>query len=57
MKALLVIAVLLQITVALQSEGLVRALAELSAFLLVVTIASSTKQQKRQSLELDTEKR
>ncbi|MEF1255116.1 MULTISPECIES: hypothetical protein [unclassified Vibrio] len=57
MKALLVIAVLLQITVALQSEGLVKALAELSAFLLVVTIASSTKQQKRQSLELDTEKR
>ncbi|MGY5539139.1 hypothetical protein [Vibrio brasiliensis] len=57
MKALLVVAVLLQITVALQSEGLVKALAELSAFLLVVTIASSTKQQKRQSLELGTEKR
>lgn len=57
MKALLVVAVLLQITVALQSEGLVKALAELSAFLLVVTIASSAKQQKRQSLELDTEKR
>ncbi|MCZ4293710.1 hypothetical protein [Vibrio sinaloensis] len=57
MKALLVVAVLLQITVALQSEGLVKALAELSAFLLVVTIAFSTKQQKRQSLELDAEKR
>ncbi|MGD8231211.1 hypothetical protein [Vibrio sp. TRT 1302] len=57
MKALLVVAVLLQIMVALQSEGLVKALAELSAFLLVVTIAFSTKQQKRQSLELDAEKR
>ena len=57
MKALLVVAVLLQIMVALQSEGLVKALAELSEFLLVVTISFSTKQQKRQSLELDAEKR
>ncbi|MCG9783573.1 hypothetical protein L1D52_14560 [Vibrio brasiliensis] len=57
MKAILVVAVLLQIIVAVQSEGLIRALTELSAFLLVVAIVVSSKQQKRQSLELETEKR
>lgn len=57
MKAILVVAVLLQITVAVQSEGLIRALTELSAFLLVVAIVVSSKQQKRQSLELEVEKR
>ncbi len=55
MKAILVVAVLLQIIVALQSEGLVKALAELSAFLLVVAIAFNTQQQKRHSLKLETE--
>lgn len=57
MKAILVVAVLLQIIVAVQSEGLIRALTELSAFLLVVVIVVSSKQQKRQSLELEAEKR
>ncbi|EGA66878.1 hypothetical protein [Vibrio brasiliensis] len=57
MKAILVVAVLLQIIVAVQSEGLIRALTELSAFLLVVAIVVSSKQQKRQSLELEAEKR
>ena len=55
MKAVLVIAVLLQIIVAIQSEGLIRALAELSAFLLVLAIVFSYKQQKRRKLELEAE--
>lgn len=55
MKAVLVIAVILQIIVAIQSEGLIRALAELSAFLLVLAIVFSYKQQKRRKLELEAE--
>lgn len=57
MKTILVVAVILQIVVAVQSEGLVRALAELCAFLLVVAIVFSFKQQKRHALELETDKR
>ncbi len=55
MKSVLVIAVILQIIVAIQSEGLIRALAELSAFLLVLAIVFSYKQQKRRKLELESE--
>lgn len=50
MKAALVIAVILQIIVAVQSDGLVRALAELSAFLLVSVLVLSAKPQKRKKL-------
>lgn len=50
MKAALVIAVILQIVVAVQSDGLVRALAELSAFLLVSVLVLSAKSQKRKKL-------
>jgi|GEM_PF-1085285 len=50
MKAALVIAVILQIVVAIQSDGLVRALAELSAFLLVFVLVLSAKTQKRKKL-------
>ncbi|NOH70917.1 hypothetical protein F0225_06125 [Vibrio pectenicida] len=37
-KAIIVLATLLQLIVATQSEGLIRALSELSAFLLVVSL-------------------
>jgi hypothetical protein len=50
MKAALVIAVILQIVVAIQSDGLVRALAELSAFLLVFVLVLCAKTQKRKKL-------
>jgi hypothetical protein len=50
MKAALVIAVILQIVVAIQSDGLVRSLAELSAFLLVFVLVLSAKTQKRKKL-------
>lgn len=49
-KAVLVIAVILQIVVAVQSDGLVRALAELSAFLLVSVLVLSGNTQKRKKL-------
>ncbi|EEX92736.1 hypothetical protein VIOR3934_16006 [Vibrio orientalis CIP 102891 = ATCC 33934] len=49
-KAVLVIAVILQIVVAVQSDGLVRALAELSAFLLVSVLVLSANTQKRKKL-------
>ncbi|MDC5807199.1 hypothetical protein OPW36_23615 [Vibrio europaeus] len=47
MRAILVFAVILQIIVAVQTEGLTRALAELSAFLLVLGLVFSFKQKKR----------
>lgn len=55
MKTVLVSAVLLQIVVAIQSEGLIRSLAELSAFLLVVAIALSHKQQKHAKVNIKAE--
>ncbi len=55
MKAVLVIAVILQIIMAVQSEGLIRALAELSAFLLLVAIVFSYQQQKKQPVKLEPE--
>ena len=53
MRVILVIAVILQIIVAVQSEGLTRALAELSAFLLVLGIVFSFKQKKRAQAATD----
>lgn len=38
MKAMIIVAVLIQIVIAIQSEGLARALAELTAFILVVML-------------------
>lgn len=55
MKTVLVSAVFLQIVVAIQSEGLIRSLAELSAFLLVVAIALSHRQQKHAKLSIEAE--
>ncbi|WP_190277908.1 hypothetical protein [Vibrio sinaloensis] len=55
MKTLLVIAVLLQIVVAIQSEGLIRALAELSAFLLVAAMVLSHRQQKHTKFRLEVD--
>ncbi|MFM2590414.1 hypothetical protein [Vibrio sp. TBV020] len=49
-KAALIAAVILQIVVAVQTEGLIRALAELSAFLLVLALVFSLKSQKRRKL-------
>lgn len=53
MKVVLVIAVILQIIMAVQSEGLIRALAELSAFLLLVAIVFSYQQQKKQPVKFE----
>lgn len=50
-KLALVSAVILQIVVAIYSEGLVRALAELSAFLLVIAIGVNYKHQKSRKLQ------
>ena len=55
MKAVLIIAVILQIIVAMQSEGLIRALAELSAFLLLVAIVFSHQQNKTPPIKTDSE--
>ncbi|WP_204243993.1 hypothetical protein [Vibrio galatheae] len=46
MRVVLVVAVIVQIIVAIQSEGLVRSLAELSAFLLVLAIVFQFKSSK-----------
>ena len=47
-KIIIVLATLLQIFIAMQSEGLVRALVELSAFLMLISLALEFK-LKRQS--------
>ncbi|MBU2898003.1 hypothetical protein [Vibrio hepatarius] len=47
-KTIIVLATLLQLIVAIQSEGLIRALSELSAFLLVVSLLIMSR-AKRQS--------
>ncbi|MEZ8099620.1 MULTISPECIES: hypothetical protein [Vibrio] len=54
-KAVLVIGVILQIVVAIQSEGLARSLAELSAFLLVLAIVFNLKTSKRKKQQCKTE--
>ncbi|WP_167469883.1 hypothetical protein [Vibrio aquaticus] len=46
-KAALVIAAILQIIVAIQTDGLIRALAELSAFLLIAALVWSLKPRKQ----------
>lgn len=43
MKAMIIVAVLIQIVIAIQSEGLARALAELTAFILVVMLVLEKK--------------
>ncbi len=50
-KAILVFAVILQIIVAVQSEGLARSLAELTAFLLVCAFVFNLKASKRSKLQ------
>jgi len=55
MKAVLVIAVILQIVVAIQSEGLARSLAEFSAFLLVLAIVFDLKTSKRKKRQPNVE--
>ncbi|WP_070963721.1 hypothetical protein [Vibrio sonorensis] len=47
MRAVLIFLVLLQIVIAMQSSGLHRALAELTAFLLVVVIVVQHKKSRR----------
>ena len=45
MKAILIVAIVLQVIVATQSEGLTRSLAELCAFLLVMGLVFSIKKR------------
>lgn len=54
-KAILVFAVILQIIVAVQSEGLARSLAELTAFLLVLAFVFNLKASKRNKLQGNTD--
>lgn len=49
MKMVLVSAVLLQIALAIVSEGLIRSLAELTAFVLTVALIISIKKAKQQN--------
>ncbi|MCG9683275.1 hypothetical protein L1D31_11895 [Vibrio sp. Isolate23] len=55
MKAVIVLAILIQILVAVQSEGLVRSLAELSAFVFVVALVLRYQRQKRRKLKVEPE--
>ncbi|USD42005.1 hypothetical protein J4N42_04600 [Vibrio sp. SCSIO 43135] len=55
MKILLAAAVLLQIVVAVQTEGLTRALVELSAFLLVLAIVFSIRSSKKVAAKIEAE--
>lgn len=54
-KAILIFAVVVQIVLAIQTEGLTRALAELSAFLLLVGLVAMHKQQKRLQEKIEPE--
>ena len=54
-KVVLLLAVVLQLIVAIQTEGLTRALSELSAFLLLVALVANHKQQKRMKVKLEPE--
>lgn len=49
MKIIILVAIVLQITLAIQSEGLVRSIAELTAFLLVASLVLNYKQSTRTS--------
>ncbi|WP_171352178.1 hypothetical protein [Vibrio coralliilyticus] len=53
MKAVIVLAILIQILVAVQSEGLVRSLAELSAFLFIAALVLIYQRQKRRKLKIE----
>ncbi|MCM5510603.1 hypothetical protein ACK1CN_02815 [Vibrio coralliilyticus] len=55
MKAVIVLAILIQILVAVQSEGLVRSLAELSAFLFITALVLIYQRQKRRKLKIEPE--
>ncbi|CAM3187569.1 hypothetical protein [Vibrio neptunius] len=55
MKAVIVLAILIQILVAVQSEGLVRSLAELSAFLFIAALVLIYQRQKRKKLKIEPE--
>ncbi|MCG9598019.1 hypothetical protein L1D15_14965 [Vibrio sp. Isolate25] len=55
MKAVIVLAILIQILVAVQSEGLVRSLAELSAFVFVVALVLRYQRHKRRKLKVEPE--
>ncbi|WP_333003395.1 hypothetical protein [Vibrio coralliilyticus] len=55
MKAVIVLAILIQIFVAVQSEGLVRSLAELSAFLFIAALVLIYQRQKRRKLKIEPE--
>ncbi|EEX33785.1 MULTISPECIES: hypothetical protein [Vibrio] len=55
MKAVIVLAILIQILVAVQSEGLVRSLAELSAFLFIAALVLIYQRQKRRKLKIEPE--
>jgi len=57
MKAILIVAIVLQVIVATQSEGLTRSLAELCAFLLVVGLVFSIKKARHKKVALDPEDR
>ncbi|WP_167494611.1 MULTISPECIES: hypothetical protein [Vibrio] len=54
MKVMLVLAVVIQIVVAIQSEGLARSLAELTAFLLVAALVVHHKQAAKPIAEAAT---
>lgn len=49
MKIIIVVAILLQIGLAIQSDGLIRAIAELTAFLLVASLVLNYKQSNQTS--------
>ncbi|WFB47247.1 hypothetical protein [Vibrio coralliilyticus] len=55
MKAVIVLAILIQILIAVQSEGLVRSLAELSAFLFIAALVLIYQRQKRRKLKIEPE--
>ncbi|NRB68883.1 MAG: hypothetical protein HRU48_16180 [Vibrio sp.] len=55
MKAVIVLVILIQILVAVQSEGLVRSLAELSAFLFIAALVLIYQRQKRKKLKIEPE--
>jgi hypothetical protein len=54
-KGVLLLAVLLQLSVAFQTEGLPRALSELSAFLLLIALVATHKQQKQRKAKIEPE--
>ncbi|NIY81628.1 hypothetical protein [Vibrio hepatarius] len=55
MKAILILAIVLQVILATQSEGLTRSLAELSAFLLVLGLVFSIKKTRHKKAAFEPE--